>query len=82
MSNNPQAVGAKIYITIDGKQQVRELQLGNNYVSQNPVEAHFGLGNAQTVDKIRIIWPGLIHGENEITNVEVNQFMLIHQPEL
>ncbi|MFT6731834.1 MAG: hypothetical protein ACJAS9_000007 [Polaribacter sp.] len=81
LAKNPQAVGAKIYITIDGKTQVRELQLGNNYVSQNPVEAHFGLGASQIVSKIRIVWPGLTAGENELVEIEANQFLLIHQPE-
>jgi len=80
-SINPQAVGARIYISLNGQQQMRELQLGNNYVSQNPVEAHFGLGDSQVVDQVRIIWPGLEGEVSELNNVEVNQFLLIHQPD-
>jgi hypothetical protein len=79
--DNPLAVGAQIYVSVDGQEQMRELQLGNNYISQNPVEAHFGLGNSQVVDKVRIVWPGLEASESELTNVEVNRFLIIHQPD-
>ncbi|MFT4937551.1 MAG: hypothetical protein ACI88A_000568 [Paraglaciecola sp.] len=80
-SINPQAVGARVYISLNGQQQMRELQLGNNYVSQNPVEAHFGLGESQIVDQVRIVWPGLEGEVSELNNVEVNQFLLIQQPD-
>jgi hypothetical protein len=78
---NPQAVGARIYVSINGQEQMRELQLGNNYVSQNPVEAHFGLGDSDIVDTVRIVWPGIEADTSELNNVEANQFLLIHQPE-
>jgi hypothetical protein len=60
---------------------MRELQLGNNYISQNPIEAHFGLGNSRVVDSVRIVWPGLEGAVSELTNVEANGFLVIHQPE-
>ena len=34
---------------------MRELRCGSNYVSQNPTEAHFGLGNAVSA-RVRV-WP-------------------------
>ena len=78
---NPQAVGAQIYITVNGKEQMRELQLGNNYVSQSPVDAHFGIADNQTVEQVRIVWPGLAAQTSELTNVKANQFLVIYQPE-
>jgi hypothetical protein len=78
---NPQAVGAQIFITVNGKQQMRELQLGNNYVSQSPVEAHFGIADNQVIEKVRIVWPGLAAQTSELTNVQANQFLVIYQPE-
>jgi len=80
--DNPLAVGAQIYVSSNGQEQMRELQLGNNYISQNPVEAHFGLGNSQMVDSVRIVWPGLEGSVSELTNVQANRFLVIHQPEL
>ena len=78
---NPQAVGAQIFITVNGKQQMRELQLGNNYVSQSPVEAHFGIADNQVIEKVLIVWPGLASETSELTNVQANQFLVIYQPE-
>ena len=78
---NPQAVGARVYITVNGKEQMRELQLGNNYVSQSPVEAHFGIADNQVIDKVRIVWPGLALETSELSNVQANQFLVIYQPD-
>jgi hypothetical protein len=78
---NPQSVGAQVYITVNGQEQMRELQLGNNYVSQSPVEAHFGIADNQVVEQVRIVWPGLAAQESELTNVQANQFLVIYQPE-
>jgi hypothetical protein len=80
-ADNPLAVGAKIYVSTNGQEQMRELQLGGQYISQNPVEAHFGIGASQIVDTVRIVWPGIEGSESELTNVEVNRFLVIHQPE-
>jgi len=79
---NPKAVGARIYLSSAGQEQMRELQLGNHYVSQNPVLAHFGLGTAQTVDRLRIVWPGLDARETTLQNLEANQFLTFKHPEL
>ena len=37
--------------------QMRELKAGNNFLSQSPAIAHFGIGNAERVD-VMVIWPG------------------------
>ncbi len=51
---NTQGIGALItVITGGGKHQIREIRAGSNFVSQNPAEAHFGLGGEQTVDVSR-----------------------------
>ena len=57
-SPNVQALGARVYVTTGEIEQMRELNANSNYVSQNPVEAHFGLGTANNIDKIRVVWPG------------------------
>ena len=79
--DNPHAVGAQIYVSANGQEQMRELQLGNNYISQNPVEAHFGLGSNRIVDTVRIVWPGLEGSVSELKNVEANWFLVVHQPD-
>ena len=37
--------------------QVRELYPNNSFSSQAPCIAHFGLGDATTVDRLEIRWP-------------------------
>jgi hypothetical protein len=54
---NTQGIGARVYVTSEGMTQMRELRAGCNYVSQDPSEAHFGLGAATVVSELRIRWP-------------------------
>jgi len=75
---NTDAIGARISLTIEDKTQTREIRSGNNFESQNPAEAHFGLNKAKLIDEIRIRWP-----DGEITileEVEANQFLKISHP--
>lgn len=77
---NTEAIGANIVITIGGIKQMRHLQAGNNFVSQNPVEAHFGLNDALIVDNLLVNWP-----DGEVTlmeNIPVNQLVIIKHPGL
>src|SRR4030095_12133069 len=53
---NTQAVGARIFVPAGGPRQMRELHVGSNFVSQDPVEAHFGLGTAASATEVEIVW--------------------------
>jgi hypothetical protein len=75
ITNNKQALGARIYVTTGETTQFRELRNGNNYVSQNPVEAHFGLGPFDEIDQVKIIWPD--GKESLLLDVEANQFLKV-----
>lgn len=79
---NPDAVGAKIYVTAGDLTLFKELQLGNHYVSQNPVEAHFGLAGNTSIDEIRIVWPGNAAQETIVTDINSNQFIRLYHPDL
>ena len=37
--------------------QTREVTVGSNYQSQNPLVQHFGLGDAASVDRVEVVWP-------------------------
>lgn len=75
---NIQAVGAKIWLESDGLNQFRELRLGTNYLSNDPVLAHFGLADKAKVDKLTIRWPD---GTMQIMNdVVINQHLVITKP--
>lgn len=72
---NTQALGARVYVTTGEVEQMRELNANSNYVSQNPVEAHFGLGTASSIEQIRVVWPDGV--ESILENVDVGQFLII-----
>lgn len=72
---NSEAIGARIYATINGKTQMRELRAGSNYLSQNPVVAYFGLGQAAIVDELRVVWPS--GAERTLQDVTADQMLLI-----
>ncbi len=54
---NTEGIGARISLTAGGLTQMRELRAGSNFESQDPAEAHFGLGEAWVVEVIRVVWP-------------------------
>ena len=72
--NNQLGVGALITVTTEAGTQIRELGGTNNYVSHNPLEAHFGLASATTAD-VTVRWPD--GSETMTTNVDVDQVMTI-----
>ena len=57
-SPNHFAIGAKVLIEAGGRTQVRWLSAGSTgHGSSGPPEVHFGLGNADHVDRITVTWP-------------------------
>jgi len=69
-------IGAWISATTSEGSQVRELGGHNNYVSHNPYEVHFGLGEATEVD-VEVRWP-----DGSITtreNIAADQLLTITQ---
>ncbi len=53
---NTQAIGARILVRAGGTTQLRELRAGSNFASQDPAEAHFGLGRHRTA-AVTVLWP-------------------------
>jgi hypothetical protein len=80
-NSNKSAIGARVKVkaTILGSAvwQMREIssQTGGGAGAQSSLVAHFGLGNATSVDSIIVIWPsGYIQNQ---TNVSSNQLLSI-----
>lgn len=74
---NLDAIGARISLTINDQTQTREIYAGNNYISNNPPIAYFGLGDADSIDEIRIQWPD---GDIQtFSNVSANQILTIYK---
>ncbi len=60
---NPQAVGARVIVEAGGVTQVREIQVGSSFMSQDSLLADFGLAGSQVVDRLTIQWP---HGNTTV----------------
>ncbi len=56
------AVGARVEVTVGERTHVGLSGAGWSYLSGSAPDAHFGLGDAERVDAITIVWPG---GERE-----------------
>ena len=80
VSPNTQGIGARITVTAGGKIQTREIRAGGNYVSQDPAEAHFGLGQEKIASEVVVRWP-----DGQVTvlrTVAANQVLVIRHPSL
>jgi hypothetical protein len=51
------AIGSKVFITAGGIRQRADVFSGASYASSSDPRVHFGLGLAQTIDKLEIVWP-------------------------
>ena len=76
---NTRAIGARIYLTVGAETQLREIHNGNNYVSQNPTEQHFGLNDSLQADTVRVVWPD--GSETTRSNIPSNQRVTIGYPD-
>jgi hypothetical protein len=54
---NTEAAGARIFARIGNTEQMREIRIGSNYISQNPTVQIFGLDSSTIVDELRVEWP-------------------------
>jgi hypothetical protein len=53
----PQALGTRIEAVSGGLTQMREVTSGAAYASQNDLRLNVGLGDAVTLDQLRVTWP-------------------------
>lgn len=79
---NRSAVGARIRAkaTINGKTfwQVRELKSSAGWGLATPLVAHFGLGDATSVETLRVEWPsGTVQ---ELHNLSTRQILTVTEP--
>jgi enediyne biosynthesis protein E4 len=74
---NTFAIGSKVYIYANGNEQYQEVNPNRGYLSCMPTTLNFGLGNATTVDSIRIIFPD--EKTTVLQNQKVNQHLMIDE---
>ncbi len=71
-------IGSRVEIVTGGIHMIREIDGGgSSHLSQNSTIAHFGLGNALTVDSLIVTWVG---GKKQLLfDQKVNQLLLIKE---
>jgi hypothetical protein len=55
---NRDAIGARVFVYVDGRRISGEIQSGTGFLSQNESRLHFGLAHFKTYDHIEVLWPG------------------------
>ncbi len=80
VGNNHWAVGANIIIETNQGHQMRPIISGSSFYGQEPLEAFFGLGTAESIDYVKIVWPG--GSETLINNVSANQIITVDDSEV
>ena len=77
VSSNRSAIGARLELHGSWGVQVREVRAGESYGISHSFTQIFGLGNASTIDKLRVRWPsGLVE---EIFDPMPNRFLELQE---
>jgi hypothetical protein len=74
--SNRSAIGAKAFVSSEGRRQRQEVLSQSSFYSQSDLRLHFGLGSANTAD-VEIQWPS---GLTEVyTGVKSNQILSLRE---
>jgi hypothetical protein len=74
---NPSALGSKVHIYYDSKQQYQELSLTRGYQSSVEPLIHFGLGSIEKIDSVVVVFPNRKHVRYK--DVKTNQKLEVKQ---
>ena len=78
--SNRSAIGARVVLLADGREQRREVGGARGYLSQSELTLTFGLGKATRVDKLTIHWPGRDPGPPTVLEgLEADREMVVTQ---
>ena len=77
-TSNTSAIGARVTVICGDTVQIREINGGEGFHSQNTLRAEFGLNDAAVVDTLRIAWPSGL--ESEYVDVAIDQTLAIEEP--
>jgi hypothetical protein len=75
--SNRSGIGTRLTLVTAGRRQVRDVQSGSSYLTQNDLRAHFGLGQSSRAERLEIRWPG---GATEVVeNPPVNHVITVRE---
>ncbi len=72
--SNVSAIGARVEVTCGNRTVTRVVEAGDGHFSpQMPFRLNFGVGRAEKVDQIKVIWPNRIRTTRILTDLPVNR---------
>ena len=75
--SNRSGIGTRLTLIADGHRQIREVQSGSSYLSQNDLRAHFGLGQSNRAERLEIRWPS--GGTETLENLPANHVVTVRE---
>jgi hypothetical protein len=75
--SNRDGIGARIEVFTGERVQLREVAVGTSFLSQSDLRVHFGLGDAEKVDRLKIRWPS--SRVQEFTDLQVDQWLVLSE---
>lgn len=72
------AIGARATIESGGRRQVGEVRSGASYASQSDFRLHFGVGDAEIIERISIRWPS--GRESTLESIPVRRILRVEEP--
>jgi len=77
-ASNRDGIGARVRVRAGGREQWRLVSTAGSYLASNDVRAHFGLGDADQVDEVEVIWP---RGRRQtVRDVKAGQVLVLREP--
>ncbi len=70
VESNRTAIGAQVIVEAGGKQIYRDLFAANGFMGQSPARLNIGVGTAESIDRLTIIWPS--GSKQEFQNLPVD----------
>ena len=82
LPGNTEAFGTKVHLYTEKGVQYREVRFENNYISRNPAQLHFGLGDLEAVKKVVIQYPPPNAREVTLQAPDINTRHIIYQADV
>ena len=74
---NRDCIGARVRIEAGGRPQTRQIKGGSSYFSSHDPALFFGLGQADTIDRVEIVWP--TGRKQTLSNIKSGQTLIVQE---
>ncbi len=70
--SNRDGIGARVTLHVQGREWAQEVRSGSSYLSSSDMRLHYGLGDADTIDRVDVLWPSGL--QETFSEVKVDAF--------